>query len=71
MLKLILLIDQNGNKLDSKYVSIEEYATTRALVRACKQSYGIEKKHKRIKKKEDHYRLDFYGLKISLVIPYD
>jgi len=70
-MKLVLMIDKNGIKIDSRYVQIPEYSTNRAMIRTIKQSFEIDKKHKRLKKKEEYMKLDFFGLNVSLLIPYD
>ena len=70
-MKLVTMVDQNGIRIDSKYIQIPEHSTNRSIIRSIKQSFEIDKKHKRLKKKEDFMKLDFYGLNISLLIPYE
>jgi hypothetical protein len=70
-MKLIILVNNKGIKIDSRYVSIPEYSTNRSIIRMIKQSFGIDKKHKRLIKKQDHSILKFYGLNVSLLIPLD
>lgn len=70
-MRIITMIDKNGIRIDSKYIQIPDHSTMRSMIRSIKSGFNIDKKHKKIKKKSDHMKLDFIGLEISLLIPYE